>query len=189
VPYFSKVNKLNDFAFKRIFGHEANKDILAGFLSDTLGEEIKPEDIVLENTELSASQITKKMPRLDIFVNKIRDNKIIDRIDIEVHLDDAIALKNQVLFYWGKGFTGDLRKGQSYNELPRMVSILIGSFNLGVVSPEAALFHDTFHVRSDITGKLYNDKLELHIINLKNLPSVEEGQLGAVIERNPLAPW
>ena len=55
----------NDFAFKRIFGQEDTKDILAAFLTDVLGFDVS-DDIELENTEISPEYVRDKASRLDI---------------------------------------------------------------------------------------------------------------------------
>jgi hypothetical protein len=47
LAYISKINKRNDYAFKRIFGHEDTKDILARFLTVMLGIQIEPEELTL----------------------------------------------------------------------------------------------------------------------------------------------
>ncbi|MDR2136918.1 MAG: Rpn family recombination-promoting nuclease/putative transposase [Synergistaceae bacterium] len=41
------INRKNDYAFKRIFGHEDTKDILAGFLSAVLDVPIQQEELTL----------------------------------------------------------------------------------------------------------------------------------------------
>ena len=56
-----------DIIFKRIFGNENNKNIIAAFISDLL--EIPREDIkaiYLSNVELAPEYIDQKFSRLDI---------------------------------------------------------------------------------------------------------------------------
>ena len=47
------INRKNDFAFKRIFGHEDSKDILARFLSVVLNVPIEVDELTLIQTELN----------------------------------------------------------------------------------------------------------------------------------------
>ncbi|MDR2522208.1 MAG: Rpn family recombination-promoting nuclease/putative transposase, partial [Synergistaceae bacterium] len=65
-----KINRKNDYAFKRIFGREDTKDILADFLTDVLVTPIEPEEITLINTELNPNYLEDKAARLDIQVRR-----------------------------------------------------------------------------------------------------------------------
>jgi predicted transposase/invertase (TIGR01784 family) len=57
------INRKNDYAFKRIFGHEDTKDILAGFLSAVLEVPIRPEELTLIPTELNPEYLADKASR------------------------------------------------------------------------------------------------------------------------------
>jgi len=41
------INRKNDYAFKRVFGHEDSKDILARFLSVVLNVPVEADEITL----------------------------------------------------------------------------------------------------------------------------------------------
>jgi predicted transposase/invertase (TIGR01784 family) len=59
------INRKNNYAFKRIFGHEDTKDILAGFLSAVLDVPIQPEDLIFVPTALDPEYLADKASRLD----------------------------------------------------------------------------------------------------------------------------
>jgi hypothetical protein len=48
-----KINRKNDYFFKRVFGHEDTRDILARFLTVVLGVPIEPDELSLIHTEMS----------------------------------------------------------------------------------------------------------------------------------------
>jgi predicted transposase/invertase (TIGR01784 family) len=64
------INRKNDYAFKRIFGHEDSKDVLARFLSVVLSVSIVPEELTLVQTELSPEYAADKNSVLDIQVRR-----------------------------------------------------------------------------------------------------------------------
>ena len=64
------INRKNDFAFKRIFGHEDSKDILARFLSVVLDVPIEVDELTLIQTELNPEFVADKSSVLDIQVRR-----------------------------------------------------------------------------------------------------------------------
>jgi predicted transposase/invertase (TIGR01784 family) len=70
LAYEAKINKRNDYAFKRIFGHEDTKDILARFLAVILNVQIEPGELSLIHTELSPEYLADKASALDIQVKR-----------------------------------------------------------------------------------------------------------------------
>jgi len=64
------INRKNDYAFKRIFGHEDTKDILARFLTVVLEVSIEPDELTLVHTEFSPEYLADKASRLDIHVRR-----------------------------------------------------------------------------------------------------------------------
>ena len=78
-----KIVKLKlDIIFKRVFGNEKNKNIIAAFISDLL--EIPRESIkaiIIDNVELTPEYYDQKFSRLDLKLNV--DDRIIN-IEIQV---------------------------------------------------------------------------------------------------------
>ncbi|MDR3353874.1 MAG: Rpn family recombination-promoting nuclease/putative transposase, partial [Synergistaceae bacterium] len=165
MSYIAKVNKLNDYAFKRIFGHEDTKDILARFLTVTLGVQIEPDELSLIHTEMSPEYLADKASVLDIHVKRGKSH---EKMNIELQVADEGNLAKRVLFYWGRGYTEELRKGQDYEELPRMISIVIAGFDV-FEWRDPAKFHSVFRVLDRDEGVLFCDALEIHLIELPKL--------------------
>ena len=64
------INRKNDYAFKRIFGHEDSKDVLARFLSVVLDVPIEADELTLIQTELSPEYAADKSSVLDFRVRR-----------------------------------------------------------------------------------------------------------------------
>ncbi len=57
------INPFTDFGFKKLFGEEANKDLLIDFLNEVLGEENHIEDLSFKPTEnLPKNELDRKAP-------------------------------------------------------------------------------------------------------------------------------
>ena len=66
------------------------------------------------------------------------------------------------LYYWSKLYSGQLTVGQDYRELKKTITINIINFNY----LEGDSFHKIFHIKEDSTGKILNDLLEIHFVEL-----------------------
>jgi predicted transposase/invertase (TIGR01784 family) len=165
LAYISKVNKRNDYAFKRIFGHEDTKDILARFLTVMLNVPIEPEELTLIHTEMSPEYLADKASVLDIQVKRGSRH---EKMNIEMQVGDEGNIRKRILHYWGRGYTEELREGQSYDDLPRMINIVIVDFDV-FEWRDLEKFHSVFNVIERDEGVLFCDALEIHVIELPKL--------------------
>jgi predicted transposase/invertase (TIGR01784 family) len=163
-----RINRKNDYAFKRIFGHEDTKDVLAAFLTAVLGIRIEPEELTLVNTEMSPEYLADKSSTLDIH---IRRSEAHEKMNVEMQVSDEQNITSRLPFYWGKGYTEDLKEGENYKSLPRMINIAVVDFDIFTwENPEK--FHSVFHIREDDEGVMFTDKLEFHILELPKLKRI-----------------
>ncbi len=106
-----KITLRNDYAFKRVFGTEENKDVLQDLLECIL--DIPPDDIAgleLLDKEFHKDSITDKTGVLDVKL-RLKNNTIID-IEIQNiwHRDFA----ERTLYYWSKMYNEGIKQGQDY---------------------------------------------------------------------------
>ena len=156
------INRKNDYAFKRIFGHEDSKDILARFLSVVLNVPIEADELTLIQTELSPEFVADKSSVLDI---QVRRSEFHEKMNIEMERRDKGNIDRRILYYWGKSFSGELKSGQDYSKLPRQISIVITDFD-AFDRKDSERFHGVFHVREQNEGFLFSDALEIHVLEL-----------------------
>jgi predicted transposase/invertase (TIGR01784 family) len=160
-----KINKKNDYAFKRIFGHEDTKDILAGFLTSVLGVPIKPKELVLIHTELSPRYLADKASVLDI---QVRRSKFHEKMNVEIQRADKGNIERRILHYWGRSYTEELKEQQDYASLPRQISIVIVDFDV-FEWEDGAKFHGIFRILEREERVQFSDALEIHTIELPKL--------------------
>jgi predicted transposase/invertase (TIGR01784 family) len=160
-----RINRKNDYAFKRIFGHEDTKDILADFLTAVLATSITPEEIVLVNTEISPAHIDDKSSILDIQVRRGANH---EKMNIEMQRADEGNIERRILFYWGRSYTSELKEGDDYANLPRQINIVITDFDV-FEWLDATKFHGVFRVTERDEGVIFSDALEIHLLELPKL--------------------
>jgi predicted transposase/invertase (TIGR01784 family) len=97
-----RVNPLVDFAFKRIFGVEENKDILIDFLNATLKYENPIESLELLNPYIDKSALDDKLSVLDIKA-KLTNGEL---VDVEVQIANNYDMEKRSLYYWSKMYSG-----------------------------------------------------------------------------------
>ena len=94
-----KITLRNDYAFKRVFGTEENKDVLQDLLECIL--DIPPEtiaDLELLDKEFHKDSITDKTGALDVKL-RLKNNTI---IDIEIQNRWNSEFVQRTIFYWAK---------------------------------------------------------------------------------------
>jgi len=155
----------NDYAFKRIFGDERNKDVLISFLNAVLEENIK--DVELLNTELKKEHIQDKHGILDI---KAKTDQGV-YVDVEIQLVNIPTMPKRTLYYWAKMYTEQMAPGESYNKLMKTVTINIVNFKC--IKNEK--MHNVFHIREENTRLMLTDVLEIHFLELTKLVESESG--------------
>jgi len=159
------INRKNDYAFKRIFGHEDTKDILARFLTVVLEVPIESDELTLVHTEFSPEYLADKASRLDIHV---RRSALHEKMIIEMQVGDEGNIERRILFYWSKSYTEELKEAQDYAALPRMINIVIVDFDVFEWNDTSRL-HGVFRVSERDEGVLFSDALEIHTLELPKL--------------------
>jgi predicted transposase/invertase (TIGR01784 family) len=160
-----KINRKNDYFFKRVFGHEDTKDILARFLTVVLSVPIEPDELSLIHTELSPEYLADKASVLDIHVRRSRAH---EKFNVEMQIADEGNIERRILHHWGRGYTEEIKEGEDYSILPRMINIAVIDFNLFEWRDETK-FHSVFRVLEADEGVLFSDALEIHVLELPKL--------------------
>ena len=157
-----KVKPLNDFIFKKVFGEKGNEDILISFINAVL-KRTKKEKIVeleiIDNKQLTKELILDKTGIIDVRAKTSNG----ENIDIEVQLTDQGNMDKRTLFYWGKMYLENIKQGQDYTSLEKVITINILDFEfLGTES-----YQSSFHLWEDIEKDyMLTDVVEIHFLEL-----------------------
>ncbi|MDR1137730.1 MAG: Rpn family recombination-promoting nuclease/putative transposase, partial [Synergistaceae bacterium] len=91
-----------------------------------------------------------------------------EKLNIEMQIADEGNIERRILHYWGRGYTEEIKEGDDYSSLPRMINIAVVDFNVFEWRDETK-FHSVFRVLEADEGVLFSDALEIHILELPKL--------------------
>lgn len=114
-----------DWAIKRLLRQKANFNILEGFLSELLKDDISIIEII--DTESNQETQTDKFNRVDILVKDEKGEVII----IEIQNSYAIDYFLRILYGISKAITEHIKTGDEWTSVKKVISINIVYFDLG----------------------------------------------------------
>ncbi len=117
-----------DWAMKNILRDKSNFDILEGFLSELLKQQITIDKLL--ESEGNQDLADEKFNRVDLLAHTTNNEKII----VEVQTANEWDFYHRILFGTSKVITEYISKGQPYSKVPKVISVSILHFNLGVGS-------------------------------------------------------
>ena len=153
----TKLKVTNDYIFKKIFTKKGNESILKDLLNSIL--EIKIKEIeVMADTNLEKEIETNKLGILDI--KAVLDNEII--INIEIQIINNYNMIERTLYYWSGLYYNQLKKGEDYKEVKKVITINILDYNEFQEGP----YHEIAKLRREYMYRVLTDKMEIHIIQI-----------------------
>ena len=153
-----RINPKVDFAFKKLFGSEENKDILISFINSILSEDEQITNITLKNPYNIANYKEDKMSILDI---KAEDEN--GRLyDIEMQICEQIFYEKRAFYYWARVYADQMEGGYNYDKLRKTISINILDFDY----LDEEEFHNTYKVFNTKSKKELSNYFEMHFIEL-----------------------
>jgi len=114
-----------DWAAKKILRDKKNFDILEGFLSELLKEDIKIEGLL--ESENNQEEEDDKFNRVDLFAENSKGEHIIIEIQNTRELDYLMRM----LFGTSKAITEYLEIGKPYSDIKKVIAVSIIYFGLG----------------------------------------------------------
>lgn len=128
----------NDFAFKRIFGQERNKDILIHFINDMLGFEgdDKVQAVSYLKTNQDPEIAAKKQSLLDVLCTDQLGRQCI----VEMQVARTEGFEKRAQYYAAKAYARQLNEGDQYYRLKEIIFLAITNFTM---------FPDKFAYKSD----------------------------------------
>ena len=114
-----------DWAIKRLLRQKANFDVLEGFLTVFIGEEVKIVDILESEGNQQAQD--DKFNRVDIKAKNSKGEIII----VEIQNTSELYYLERILYGVAKAITEHINLGNTYQEVKKVYSISILYFDLG----------------------------------------------------------
>ncbi|MFN9712548.1 MAG: Rpn family recombination-promoting nuclease/putative transposase [Planctomycetota bacterium] len=153
------IRPTNDFAFKKTFGSPENKVALISLLNAILTLPVPIVDVTIENPFNLQDFHDDKLSILDI--------RAVDQrgaiYDVEMQLSAHSGLVKRIVFYGCEVYAGQLKAGDDYSELKPVYSICL---LLGQLWDDCPKVHHAFRLVDRDSGRLLNETLEIHTLEL-----------------------
>jgi len=114
-----------DWAMKKLLRSKANFEILEGFLSELLRDDIRILEIL--ESESNKEDTRDKFNRVDLKVRNQKDEIVV----IEVQYDRELDYLQRILYGTSRVITEHLRESKPYADIVKVISVNILYFDLG----------------------------------------------------------
>ena len=118
----------NDFAFKRIFGTERNKDILIQFLNDIL--DFKTPTQIKDVTFLKTTQDPETRAKKQSIVDVLCTDQHGERYIIEMQVARTEGFVKRAQYYAAKTYVNQMNVGDLYHKLKEVIFVAISNFTM-----------------------------------------------------------
>ena len=162
------VNFYTDFAFKKFFGTEANKDILISFLNSLFDGQEDVEDLEYLNVEQLGGSAVERKAVFDVYCR----NKRGDRFLIEMQKADQNFFKDRSIYYSTFPIQEQAVKGDWNFRLDKVYTIGILNFTFDDSDPE--YFHHEVKLMDTRTKEVFYDKLTYIYIEMPKFQKTED---------------
>ncbi len=144
-----------DWAMKHLLRQKENFDVLEGFLSELLKEDISIESIL--ESESNQENEFDKYNRVDLKVKDTNDNRFV----IEVQYNSQSDYPHRMLWGVSRAISEMLNKGDNYDNIKKVISINIVYYDFG----KGLDF--IYHGINTFKGMYQHDELQLSTVQQK----------------------
>ena len=172
----------DDLFIRYLLGNENMlEDMVNAALSDFNFEEVKDLEIIdpynlSENIDLKESIIDIKA--------KTKDNQT---VIIEIQLCGNMDFVKRIFYYISKNIVNELKEGEDYKKLPRIISINLLNFNLDF--GDEGKPHRCFKLIDTKNHNIDLDFIQMHIIEAKRFIEIIEKSTLDELKKNKLLTW
>lgn len=150
-----------DWCFKELMRNPRTRE---GFISALLN--IPPEEIgktILLENEMSKRSEEEKLGVLDVRILLESGTQI----DMEMQVVYMEHWDKRSMFYLCKMYAGQMKRRENYNALQKCVQVGVLNFKYFKDDEEC---YRIVNLRDNKTGKIYNDQLEIQVLELPKIP-------------------
>jgi predicted transposase/invertase (TIGR01784 family) len=169
-PMERYINPFTDFGFKKIFGEEANKDLLIDFLNELLHETGPIVDLTyLKNEHLGSAQEDRKAI-FDLYCENERGEKFI----VELQKARQKFFKDRSLYYSTFAVQEQAKTGEWDFKLQRVYTVSIMDFVFDERQADPDKFIHTIGLLDEHTKTVFNDKLRFVYVEMPKFTKTED---------------
>lgn len=171
------VNFYTDFAFKKLFGTEANKELLISFLNALLDGKEDIKDLTFLNSEhLGTTEIDRKAV-FDVYCENEKGEKFL----IEMQKAEQQFFKDRSIFYSTFPIREQAQRGTEWNYRLKAV-YTIGILNFCFDDSDPEYFHHEVKLLDTKTKEVFYDKLSYIYLEMPKFTK-QENQLENLFDK------
>jgi predicted transposase/invertase (TIGR01784 family) len=163
------VSPRSDIGFKHIFANEQHKSILISFLRAILDLPDADYDVSIVDSHLQKEQKDDKLAIVDVRLRTPTGKTI----NIEIQVLGENGFKERLCFGVGRLVTTQLKEGDSYADIRKVICIAITGFK--VFADDRC--HHRFLLTDEATGLHFGDIVEVNTLELPKMQYAPEGTL------------
>jgi predicted transposase/invertase (TIGR01784 family) len=157
------INPFTDFGFKKIFGEEANKDLLIDFLNELLTDKGKITNLTYLKSEHLGNTDLDRRAIFDLYCENEKGEKFI----VEMQRAKQDYFKDRSLYYATFPIQEQAKRGEWNYQLNSVFSIAITDFIFDdSEANKTKLLHDVRLIEKE-TQKVFYDKLRFIYVEIK----------------------
>ncbi|WP_264719190.1 Rpn family recombination-promoting nuclease/putative transposase [Wolbachia endosymbiont (group A) of Lasioglossum morio] len=168
----------NDYAFKRIFGSEKNKDILIHFLNDILGFTglAAIQDVEFLATIMDPEIAAKKQSIVDVLCKDSQGSRYI----IEMQFTKTKGFEKRAQYYAAKAYSSQADQGDEYHNLKEIIFIAVADC---IIFPNKTEYRSNHTIRDENTNEHDLKDFYFVFIELPKFTKTKEDQLENIVEK------
>ena len=171
------LNPKTDYAFKKIFGSEASRDILISFLNAIL--DLSGDEAIIDVVILDPRLVPKIDGMKDTYLDvRVQDQRGCSYI-VEMQVLNVEGFEKRVLYNACKAYVNQLGKGDPYHILSEVVAVTITDFTM---FPDLERVVSRFRLRADENPAICHQDLELVFAELPKFTKAE-ADLSSTLDR------
>ena len=179
------IYKLSDLFARYLLGKNGNEDLLTDLVNSTLREfnfeEVKDLEII-DPFNLSGN-IELKESIIDIKA-KTKNN---ETVIIEFQLCGNIDFLKRIFYYISKNVVNEVKEGENYNNVQKIISINLLDFNLKFGDKGKA--HRCFKLIDTKDLNISLDLIQIHILEVKRFIEIIKNSTKEELKNNRLLSW
>ena len=186
------IYKLSDLFARYLLGKNGNEDLLTDLVNSTLREfnfeEVKDLEIIDPSPKAGFSlNLSKNIELKESIIDIKAKTKNNETVIIEFQLCGNIDFLKRIFYYISKNVVNEVKEGENYNNVQKIISINLLDFNLKFGDKGKA--HRCFKLIDTKDLNISLDLIQIHILEVKRFIEIIKNSTKEELKNNRLLSW
>ena len=186
------IYKLSDLFARYLLGKNGNEDLLTDLVNSTLREfnfeEVKDLEIIDPSPKAGFSlNLSKNIELKESIIDIKAKTKNNETVIIEFQLCGNMDFLKRIFYYISKNVVNEVKEGENYNNVQKIISINLLDFNLKFGDKGKA--HRCFKLIDTKDLNISLDLIQIHILEVKRFIEIIKNSTKEELKKNRLLSW